>query len=388
MSCKAELTNSFCVLPWIGGAISSDSKVVPCCKWMGPHGSMDSAPSITDGLQQAFDSKFWQDIRNQMMQGQRPTGCKKCWEAEDNNRPSDRFEFQKQFNDITIASASYNKVKFLETGISSLCNLACVMCQPGTSSTLSSIVNPDNKLQKAFHQDNNLLNSDLSELRVLKFVGGEPMLEHKHDELLEKILRQNINPKKLEIEYHTNCTRFPSKKVLDAWKRMGKVRIILSIDGTRDTCYYQRPGRYTWDEIEEVVSKYVAIEKECNIVFASNTVVTALNISYITEIADWIQLKVGHNLEWCNANPIAKNFKYIDFRNISSNTKTNIKSNIQSYVSNNQISQPIHMVENVLSFIDEIGNLDYNLTKEIIRNNHSMKNVWDYFNIELTNLEI
>ena len=388
MSYKAELTNSFCVLPWIGGAVSSDSRVVPCCKWMGPHGSMDSAPSINNGLQQALDSEFWQDIRNQMIQGQRPAGCKKCWEAEANSGHSDRFEFQQQFNNISLTSNSYDKIRFLETGISSLCNLACVMCQPGTSSTLSSIVRPDIKVEKAFHQDNNLLDNDLSELQVLKFVGGEPMLEHKHDELLEKILEQNINPKKLEIEYHTNCTRFPSQRVLDVWKRVGKVRIILSIDGTKDTCYYQRPGRYTWDDIETVVSKYVEIEKECNIAFASNTVVTALNIAYITEIADWIQSKVGHNLEWCNANPIGKNFKYIDFRNISSNTKTKIKSNIQSYIKNNKISQPVYMVEDVLNFIDEYGLLEENLTKEIIRTKHSMKNVWDYFNIELTNLEI
>ena len=83
------------------------------------------------------------------------------------------------------------KIRYLETGISSLCNMACVMCGPYASSTIHSIEFPKKKIPKGFHESNDNIDEDLSELRYLKFVGGEPMLEHKHDDLLEKVMKKN-----------------------------------------------------------------------------------------------------------------------------------------------------------------------------------------------------
>ena len=95
----------------------------------------------------------------------------------------------------------------------------------------------------------------------------------------------------------------PSKRVIESWKRIGKIIIIFSLDGVGEKATLQRPGKYNWQMIEDSVNKYRELTKEVNIEFSSNTVMTALNIGQITDIADWLYNKVGDKqIDWFNVN--------------------------------------------------------------------------------------
>ena len=101
-------------------------------------------------------------------------------------------------------------------------------------------------------------------------------------------------------------------------------------------------GKYKWQDIEDTVDKYVELTKEVNIDFASNTVMTALNVWQITDIVDWLYNKIGHcNLDWFNVNPIfnTNENKYIDFRNLSKETKDRIKSKWDIWEDSNPLIQ-------------------------------------------------
>ena len=344
-----------------------------------------------------------------MLEGKKPYQCGKCWGMEKDlldaeakgeelvrgSVPRLNIDAKVKTRDTTLGPS---KIRYLETGISSLCNMACIMCGPRASSTIFSIQNPKKKVPKGFHESNDNINDDLSELRYLKFVGGEPMLEHKHDDLLEKVIEQNENPKNLAIEYHTNASHIPSKRVIESWKRIGKIIIIFSLDGVGEKATLQRPGKYNWQMIEDSVNKYRELTKEVNIEFSSNTVMTALNIGQITDIADWLYNKVGDKqIDWFNVNPILtsksdKSNTYIDFRNLSKQTKDRIKKKWNEWENSNPPARksPMGRMLDVARFhIDEEGSLDEEyLTKELMLKKHCLSMNWKHFGEDLRNLDI
>jgi radical SAM protein with 4Fe4S-binding SPASM domain len=403
----AELpTKSYCAYLWSGAAVGPDGNVMPCCRWFGPHTRDDDGiPHIRDGLKSARESNYFANIRKQMLNDEKPHGCRKCWKMEDElvraeesgdelvrgSLPRLNIDIKTETRQATEGPA---KIRYLETGISSLCNMACVMCGPYASSTIHSIEFPKKKIPKGFHESNDNIDEDLSELRYLKFVGGEPMLEHKHDDLLEKVIQLNNDPSQLHIEYHTNTSHFPSQRVIECWKKIKKVIIIFSIDGIGEKATLQRPGKYDWQMIEDTVTKYRELTNEVNIQFSSNTVMTALNIGQITDIADWLYSKVGDKqIDWFNVNPIfdMEENKYIDFRNLSQETKNRIKKRWDQWEQSNPpaLTSPIGKMLHVARFhIDEPGNFDGHLTRELILEKHNMSRNWKHFGIDLKHLDI
>lgn len=406
----AELpTESYCAYLWAGAAVGPSGDVMPCCRFFGPRTKNDDAPHIRDGLKQAREGEYFTSIRKQMLEGKRPYQCGKCWGMESDllkaeakgdqlvrgSLPRLNIDTKVETRDTTPGPS---KIRYLETGISSLCNMACIMCGPQASSTIFSIHNPKKKIPKGFHESNDNINDDLSELRYLKFVGGEPMLEHKHDDLLEKVIEQNENPKNLAIEYHTNASHFPSKRVIESWKRIGKIIIIFSLDGVGEKATLQRPGKYNWQMIEDNVNRYRELSNEINIEFSSNTVMTALNIGQITDIADWLYEKVGDKqIDWFNVNPLLsstydKSNTYIDFRNLSQETKNRIKKRWDDWENSNPPARksPMGRMLDVARFyIDEKGNLgNQHLTKELMLEKHELSQNWKHFGEDLKYLDI
>ena len=398
-------TKSYCSYLWSGAAVGPDGRVMPCCRFFGPRTRNDDVPHISDGLKEAREGEYFAGIRKQMLEGKKPYQCGKCWGMEEDLlRAEDagdklvrgslpRLNIDAKTDQTRQTTIGPAKIKYLETGISSLCNMACVMCGPYASSTIYSVQFPGRKIPKGFHESNDNINDDLSELRYLKFVGGEPMLEHKHDDLLEKVIQLNHTPERLTIEYHTNASHFPSKRVIECWKKIKKICIIFSLDGVGENATLQRPGRYNWQMIEDTVDKYRELSNEVNIQFASNTVMTALNIGQITDIADWLHSKVGDkNIDWFNVNPITKGLdEYIDFRNLSKETKDRIKKKWDEWKKSNPPARsgPIGRMLDVASFyIDETGNLDRHLTKELMLKKHRLNRNWKHFGEDLKNLDI
>lgn len=402
-------TESYCAYLWAGAAVGPSGDVMPCCRFFGPRTKNDDAPHIRDGLKQARKGEYFTSIRKQMLEGKKPYQCGKCWGMESDlltaeangdqlvrgSLPRLNIDTKVETRDTTPGPS---KIRYLETGISSLCNMACIMCGPQASSTIFSIHNPKKKIPKGFHESNDNINDDLSELRYLKFVGGEPMLEHKHDDLLEKVIEQNENPKNLAIEYHTNASHFPSERVIESWKRIGKIIIIFSLDGVGEKATLQRPGKYNWQMIEDNVNRYRELSNEINIEFSSNTVMTALNIGQITDIADWLYEKVGDKqIDWFNVNPLLsstydKSNTYIDFRNLSQETKNRIKKRWDDWENSNPPARksPMGRMLDVARFyIDEKGNLgNQHLTKELMLEKHELSRNWKHFGEDLKYLDI
>lgn len=409
-------TKSFCILPWVSTTIGTGGVVVPCCLWNGqPEEDFAKEhnlkqPMVSDGLENARHSEYWQKIRQMMIEGERPSGCNICYNNEDSEyhqvhkeaygREHQRITQHKRHadKDVTIYKNEPLPLKFLETGISNLCNFACVMCNGASSSIIYGAYNKGKSIPKGFAQSIDNIDEDLSALTLVKIIGGEPMIEKKHDNLLEKILEQNKNLKNLSLEYHTNASIFPSQRVINVWKKLKQVRIIFSMDSVGKYAKMQRPGNYKWEDIENVVNKYVLLQSSgVPIIFSANLVLTALNIWSITETCDWLYNKLKNSKTgWMHMNRIAMEGEqtYIDFRNLSKQTKQRIKDKWKKWEDSNPpvLTTEDHEISRLYQIakasIDEVGILKEPLTKEMMLQKHSNARLWKLFKQDLKELDI
>ena len=417
-------TKSFCILPWVSANIGTDGDVVPCCLW---HGKAEKFAKehdveramIGDGLEKARDSEYFQKIRQMMIEGKRPSGCNVCYNNEDDEHHKDHEAAYGKLHLRTIhhkrhASWPYkilgrkddtiyeNKpmpLKWIETGLSNLCNMACVMCNGGSSSIIYKAFHPGESIPKGFVQSIDNIDEDLSGLTLLTILGGEPMIEKKHDTFLETIIGQNKNPKNLEIDYHTNGSVFPSQRVIEQWKKVKQVRIVFSMDSVGKHVKIQRPGNYEWQDIDDTVDMFVQLaESNANIIFSVNVLLTALNIGCITETCDYLYSKLKNSKTgWMQTNRIESGMlwhRYIDYRNLGKKTKQRIKDKWKKWEDSNPLvlADKDHAISRLYAVakvsINEEGDMDEPLTKELMLERHPQAKLWKLYKQDLKELDI
>ena len=410
-------TKSFCILPWVSANIGSEGDVVPCCLWHGKSARFAKEHNVeramvSDGLTNARNSEYFQKIRQMMLEGKRPSGCNVCYKNEDSEFHKNHEEAYGKEHLRTIHHKRFAPwykfhtyknepmaMKWLETGLSNLCNMACVMCNGGSSSIIYSAFHPGKSIPKGFIQSIDSIDEDLEGLKLLTLLGGEPMIEKKHDTFLETIIEQNKNPNTLEIDYHTNGSILPSQRVIEQWKKVKQVRIVFSMDSVGKHVKIQRPGNYEWQDIEDTVDKYVQLaESNANIIFSVNVLLTALNIGCITETCDYLYSKLKNSKTgWMHTNRIAPGMewhRYIDYRNLGKKTKQRIKDKWKKWEDSNPpvLADKDHAISRLYQIakvsINEEGDMDEPLTKELMLKKHPQAKLWKLYKQDLKELDI
>lgn len=307
------MSKNACSLLWSHAAIDMDGKIMPCCRY----GKQDTTFSnINDGLRAGFEAGLHETLRNRMIAAERITpNCNKCWDREDVTGKSMRTEFNNYyFKHVENDSVA---LRYLEIGFSTHCNLACRMCDYSASSTWHRIRFPGQTVNVGFQLDVAKFDVDLTQLREIKVVGGEPMLSKKHDEFME-LLGERTDLSKINITYHTNCTVKPSKRIVELWRKMRRVTIVLSIDGTGRVNEIQRPG-HKWNELLEVFEFFKQLKDDNTIELRTHTVVTPINLFHLNDLYHFFNT----NKNWIRRNNIdaCKNIPNLSISNMTESLK-------------------------------------------------------------------
>ena len=149
--------------------------------------------------------------RNKMRKGERPEGCRYCWNAEDMGVVSDRIHKSKGYDTKLIASSKKTDHPIpqkLEIAFDRTCNLACAYCEPKFSTTWANDIkkfgsydlktndrfNKDWKQQLYKEEDNPYIQAFFDwwptlqhHLKVIRFTGGEPLLHIKFWQFMDMI---------------------------------------------------------------------------------------------------------------------------------------------------------------------------------------------------------
>lgn len=255
-----KISGSFCVLPWVHRFTNIGGEIQVCCSSEEYHrailddtGREMNVSEIQDD-EKIMNSKFMKHVRQQMLQGKWPSLCKRCHLSEDNGGNSRRQFENERYEDVieqvvanTEGDGTLKKVEIMSSDfrLGNLCNLACRMCNPRSSSRWLADWKAVN--QARFHFDDEAMkeyqgydwykNPDLWAkfkiqipfLRHLHFAGGEPLINKQMVELLKVCVDMGYS-KQIELTYNTNITLIP-EEVKKLWPHFRIVRLLCSVDG-------------------------------------------------------------------------------------------------------------------------------------------------------------
>lgn len=171
--------------------------------------------------------------------------------------------------------------------IGNICNYACVMCSPYSSSVLAEEEGID--IQKYFDPPEKWWN-DFKEIafeyNTFKFSGGEPFMSPTFKKIIRTL--KEINHTDVSLQIHTNGS--VSSKVLQGLiDSFGHINILFSVDawGHRNELIRKNSN---WEETEERIWEYASLvySNPTKFKLSYNFCVSMLNIGYLHEFDDFI----------------------------------------------------------------------------------------------------
>lgn len=252
-----------CPYPWIEHFVGVDNRVSVCCNSLKHSDERWRSVKITDGI----DSDMHNLCRTELMAGKWPLSCMVCKQYEDSGLDSSRIRALRTWNDVDY---SHPKIRFADIKFNNVCNLACRMCRPQSSSLIYDEFKdkPEDerptfvKLKQVDYQEEIKLEYCKkiikNGLEKFKTTGGEPFAQIYFIKLLDWCIEYGYN-QNLELRITTNATKI-SKPILHKMLQFKKVEIVISCDGTDSTYEYIRyPG--TWDTFVESVDQLIEYSK-------------------------------------------------------------------------------------------------------------------------------
>lgn len=277
-------------------AINPQGKIGPCCRHSGKTTDIEIAGRSLDD---AFNDTRMQQIRNDLISGNRVKGCNKCWFEEDNNVRSMR-----EYNNENVDFESLNnltpaeKIQSIEIAFSNHCNYKCRHCSSLSSSKwmkediLLGRPVAEEMLLEPNIDDFNL--EELVNLRHIKMLGGEPLINKNHDKFIKKLNAAGIL-KNVTLEYVTNGSTWPSDEIIELWKTVKKLDIIISLDDVEDQFDYFRTGG-NFKTVKNHLDKFDVLAKNNeNIKLSFHCVVNALNLKRVNYIVMYV---IHHYPDW------------------------------------------------------------------------------------------
>ena len=315
----------FCVLPWIHLATHPIGTVTPCCITdmtdgvsTAAHDDNDRAHLFLskDSLESIANSKKFKAVRKQMMDGEYPAVCQKCYKYEAGGVESKRIESNKVFEkfieqclpntnpDGSLKKLNYN---YVELRLGTVCNLKCTTCNPFSSNRwhqdLHGFAGTEfekdyfrNDIKTEWYRDYSFydeLYTKCNDLQEIWINGGEPTLIKEHGYFLQKFIDDGTC-KDIDLHYSLNCTQMPDH-FIELWQQFRKVRIHLSIDDLAERNYYIRfPS--DWDTIMKSFYKILEYKNIFNLEVCQT--VSALNVYNIDNFKKFTldhDLIISHN---------------------------------------------------------------------------------------------
>ena len=203
------------------------------------------------------------NVRKQMLNGEQPPSCIKCYKEEAAGHKSKReweTHYWRQRTDLDQLLADTTEdgevppqLAYIDLRFGTKCNLRCVMCSPHDSSdwvkdwkavypkvqneNLKQTMVWDNKGKNFgasynWHKKNpkfwEQFYQQVPNMKQIYFAGGESLIIEEHYEILEEVIRQGY-ASKMEIRYNSNGVEWRDD-LLELWKHFKLVRFHYSVD--------------------------------------------------------------------------------------------------------------------------------------------------------------
>ena len=286
----AKMPKYGCVMPFHHMAIRPDGQIFPCCVFRQEEVPEDLNVSHPD----PFNHEYMNWLRQKMLNDEYVHGCKKCYEDEKHSARSMRTDLISPWGgDFGLPSEEeglgrVKKLTNIDLALSNVCNNKCRMCMPQLSTHwYSDAKKLGMEIPKGVITNNTIVDSyDLSDLRFIKVLGGEPMMEQaKLKKVLNKCTLENIT-----ILLVTNVSILPDDELLDLLKQCKNVNIDLSIDSYGKLNEFLRKDS-NWQNVYNNIQWYKEHFDNINV----HSAISAYNVNKLHEIINFcVEQKLYH----------------------------------------------------------------------------------------------
>lgn len=269
--CQDQFTNLL-----IRPANDGNVTIGPCCNTRG---------SKVDPKTFDFNTNpYLLEIRDSARRNERAAACINCWQQEDAGNASRRSVR----NDPDTYEGVF--IKTMDYTTQNICNLACIQCNPGSSSLWAQIRGYPASAEESYQDKLHLLkNVDLSKIENFHITGGEPLMTREHVKLLEMVDKLD-RLDKITISYNTNGTIIPDQTVLDLWKKPTSLNLMVSVDAVGGAAELLRwPCR--WADVDKFVRHVVDIANNSmpNLHVSLNVCVASYNFFELEDLIQWAE---------------------------------------------------------------------------------------------------
>jgi hypothetical protein len=327
----AQLNPVFCILPWNHIQYKPDGQSKLCCRYdtvykrsvyekITNHDHINDYMKLTDQRpsirQQDIDSVFytspyWQTARQHILNNQSLEGCHKCYKEEQADNETDVGLSMRLGSNILYNHGYLHRrpkfpnprLEFLEVGFGNYCNMACLTCNSNLSTTwhddelkLNSMLSEkDSNLKRIVYPKLDNLQFKLSKqslltVNLVKFTGGEPMINPEFVKFIDQICEQG-KPEQVSLEIYTNCSYIPSARLLANLNRFKKIYLNLSIDGYGSLNDYIRyPSIWSGEKhsVSSALTYWLEISRQNdNFLIIMSTTLSVLNVYNIQDLITW-----------------------------------------------------------------------------------------------------
>lgn len=269
-------------MPFHHMAMRPDGQIFPCCVFRQEEVPEDLNVAHPD----PFNHEYMNWLRQKMLNDEYVHGCRKCYEDEKHSARSMRTDLIAPWGgDFGLPSEEeglgrVKKLTNIDLALSNVCNNKCRMCMPQLSTHwYSDAKKLGMEIPKGVITDNTIVDSyDLSDLRFIKVLGGEPMMEQaKLKKVLKKCTLENIT-----ILLVTNVSILPDDELLSLLKQCKNVNIDLSIDSYGTLNEFLRKDS-NWENVSNNVQWYKQHFDNINV----HSAISAYNVNKLHEIINF-----------------------------------------------------------------------------------------------------
>jgi len=335
--------DTLCPLPWQHLEVSTQGEIRPCCV-----SSQDISNVNNVSLDDAFYSDKMSTLRQEFLDGKRPSGCNHCWEIEDQGLISNRkYHVGLLKKQLLTVDLDHPTIRSLDIKPGNTCNFKCRICGPESSSLFAEeskkLSNVSIKTVNWAESDSKTINEIIDLLPTLTNIdmyGGEPFLIKPLLRLVKHAVDQGY-AKNIRLHYNSNGSVYP-EKFIDYWKKFNHVDIHFSIDNISSRFDLERGG--SWGQVESNIKQLIHL-KLPNIKISIMPTISIMNIFYIDELLQWAtELSLPVNLGYVT-NPIG-----FDLKNLTVDAKELIINKFQNH--------PWPEMKNILAYIKSVPDSD------------------------------
>lgn len=311
-------TETFCAAPWFMLRSNKDATFKPCCDFKQELTTFtDDTKSMGKkiSIEEWADSKYMNYVRKNLSEGTKIPECSNCWKKEAAGLPSLRQTSNNivtdnkgtELHNTWLSSFLKNKNRknrymllAADIKISNKCNFACVMCNPSDSTKLFSTWSRNKKnifVEEYSKNDKNYFENILQTqtkkesyeilkqiltypIRLLKLLGGEPLLEKQMLEILRDLPAQK--KEKISLSFSTNGS-IDILSVIKKYKLNFKsLTFVVSLEGIGAIQNWARKGS-DWAQIEKNI---ISAKKEGILIDVQYTL-QAATVLKIFDLNDW-----------------------------------------------------------------------------------------------------